>query len=90
MSDPLDLAGNVELRRESTITALDTAWIAIYVAPDGEAIPITGGWLRAMLRAVDEDSSVPGAPVLACREPEAFAVGEVVSYRIPVVPNPRR
>ena len=53
---PLELAGNFELRLDATITALDTAWIAVLsdVAADGTATPITAGWLRAMLREVDE------------------------------------
>ena len=91
-SEPLDIAGAIELRLDATITALDTAWIAVLddVAPDGEATPITGGWLRAMLRKVDEQASVPGAPVVECREPEAIPIGEAVTYRIPVVPNARR
>ena len=52
--------------------------------------PITAGWLRAMLRKVDEKTSVAGAPVVPCREPEVVPLGEPVTYRIPVVPNARR
>ena len=91
-SERLDIAGNIELRLEATITGLDTAWIAVLydVAADGEATPITGGWLRAMLRRVNEDASVPGAPVVECREPEAMPAAQAVTYRIPVVPNARR
>ena len=91
-TETLDFAGNIELRLEATITALDTPWMAILsdVDPDGNATTITGGWLRAMLRAVDDDASVPGAPVVPCREPVAIPVGEVVIYRIPIVPNARR
>jgi putative CocE/NonD family hydrolase len=92
MVAPLDFAGDIELRLEATISALDTAWIAVLydVAPDGGTTPITAGWLRAMLRKVNEDASVPGAPVVECREPEAIPVGQPVTYRIPVVPNARR
>jgi uncharacterized protein len=39
---------------------------------------------------VNEQASVPGAPVVECRESAAIGVGEPVTYRIPIVPNARR
>ncbi|WP_187586944.1 CocE/NonD family hydrolase [Gordonia sp. OPL2] len=57
---------------------------------DSMATPITGGWLRASLRAVDEERSRPGRPVLPCTTPQAIPVGEQITYRIPVVANARR
>jgi hypothetical protein len=48
------------------------------------------GHLRAGLRKVDEAASKPGAPLLPCGTFEAVPVGEVVRYRIPLVPNARR
>jgi predicted acyl esterase len=56
----------------------------------GSAVSLTGGWLRAMLREVDEKQSVSGAPVLDCAHPVAVPVGETVTYRIAIVPNARR
>jgi hypothetical protein len=47
----------------------------------------TGGWLRAVLREVDEAASRPGAPVVPGAHPVAVPVGEPVTYRIPIVPN---
>ncbi len=87
----LDIAGNIELVLEARITALDTGWIAVLydVPPEGPAEPITAGWLRASLRAVDAARSIPGAPVIDCREPVAVPVGERVTYRVPLVPNAR-
>lgn len=87
----LAFAGNIELTLEAKITALDTAWIAVLydVPPDGEPEAVTAGWLRATLSTVDEQRSVPGAPVLDCRTPIALPVGQRVTYRIPVVPNAR-
>lgn len=89
---PMDFAGDIELQLDASITALDAAWMSVLydVAPDGSATPLTGGWLRAMLRDVKEKSSVPGAPVLDCTNPVAVPVGETVTYRIPIVPNARR
>jgi putative CocE/NonD family hydrolase len=87
----LEFGGNIELTLDAKITARDTGWIAVLfdVSPNGEPAPITAGWLRATLSAVDEESSVPGVPVVECRTPIALPVGERVVYRIPVVPNAR-
>ena len=95
-TDPLenvwDIVGNMELILDATSTAIDTAWIVTLqdVDPDGSVVDITAGFLRAALRAVDEEESPVGAPVLPCRQWEAVPLGEVVSYRIPLVPNARR
>lgn len=64
MTRPLDFAGDIELRLDAAITATDTGWIAVLydVAPDGTSDVITGGWLRATLRTVNEQRSIPGAP----------------------------
>ena len=88
----LDMVGDIELRLSATTTAIDTAWIVMLrdVAPDGTITDITGGWLRASLREVDEDASRTGAPMLPCRRPQAVPIGEPVDYRIPLVPNARR
>jgi putative CocE/NonD family hydrolase len=92
MTGLLDIAGNIELRLDATITALDTAWITVLydIGPDGTQTVLSAGWLRAMLRTVNEQASVPGAPVVECREPAVMGVGELVTYRIPVAPNARR
>jgi predicted acyl esterase len=87
-----DIVGDIELRLVASSTALDTAWIVMLqdVAPDGSTADVTAGYLRASLRKVDEATSRPGAPSLPCRSPEAVPVGELVEYRIPLVPNARR
>lgn len=88
----LDIIGDIELRLVASTTAIDTAWMVtlVDVAPDGTTIPVTAGWLRASLRAVDEASSRPGAPALPCRTATAVPLGEDVEYRIPLVPNARK
>jgi putative CocE/NonD family hydrolase len=92
LAESLDIAGDIELTLDATAAALDTAWIATLqdVDPDGNAEDVTAGWLRASLRAVDEQASRPGAPLLPCRERLPVPPGEVVAYRIPLVPNARR
>jgi uncharacterized protein len=94
-SDPLDdsvsVAGDLELVLDASITAFDTSWIALLydVPPSGSPVPITGGWLRASLRTVDEEASRPGRPVVRCLRPKPVSGGETVRYRIPLVPNAR-
>jgi putative CocE/NonD family hydrolase len=92
LTSAMDFAGDIELQLNASITALDAAWMTVLydVAPDGTAKELTAGWLRAMLREVNEKRSVPGAPVLDCDHPVAVPVGETVNYRIPLVPNARR
>lgn len=88
----LDMAGNIELALDVQLSASDAAIIAVLldVDADGTAKPITAGWLRASLRAVDENASHPGAPILNCREPIAVQPGEMVSYRVPIVASAHR
>jgi uncharacterized protein len=92
LAGDLDVVGDIELELHAVSTAPDTAWIIALqdVAPDGKVTDVTQGYLRAGLREVDEAASRPGAPVLSCRTFEAVPVGEVVRYRIPLVPNARR
>ncbi len=92
MEYDLDVVGDIELRLTAAATATDTAWLVTLqdIAPDGTAADVTAGYLRAGLRAVDDDASTPGAPVLPCRTAVAVPVGQPVDYRIPLVPNARR
>lgn len=85
----LEFVGNLELALDATITALDTAWIAVLydVSPDDAAEPVTAGWLRATLSAIDDAESDPSAPMLPCRTPRTVPRDQRVVYRIPVVPN---
>ncbi|WP_317451408.1 CocE/NonD family hydrolase [Gordonia jinghuaiqii] len=91
-SAALEFAGHLELALDATITTSDTAWITVLydVAQDGTGTPITGGWLRAALREIDESSSTPGHPVLPRTTPTLVHAGEPTTYRIPLVANARR
>ena len=92
LDSDFDMVGHLELELTASATAADTAWIAIVqdVAPDGSAHNVTQGWLRASLREIDEGASSPGRPVIVGRNALAVPVGEMVTYRIPVVSNARR
>lgn len=85
--EDLDVLGDIELRLDATASAGDTAWIVTLqdLAPDDTATDVTGGFLRASLRAVDEATSEPGAPSLPCTSPTAVPINRQVSYRIPIV-----
>lgn len=87
-----DIAGPVELQLDASSTAPDTAFIAVLqdVDASGKAVDVTAGYLRAGLRAVDEAASKSGAPCLPCNRFDAVPIGEIVSYRIPLVTNARR
>jgi predicted acyl esterase len=91
LAAPVELAGPIELRLDATTTAQDTDWIAVLqeVEADGTAHDITSGWLRASLRAVDEAASAPGAPEIPCAQRLPVPAGELVAYRIALVPNAR-
>jgi predicted acyl esterase len=81
--------GDIELRLDASLSTTDGGWLVtlLDVAEDGRARTITAGWLRASLRTVDDAASRYGAPVLPCRDAVAVAPDELVSYRIPLVPN---
>jgi putative CocE/NonD family hydrolase len=89
--EAVEFAGEIELTLDAKITALDTGWIAVLydLPPQGDAVPITAGWLRASLSAIDPDKSRLGAPVLPCRQPIAIVPGQATTFRIPLVPNAR-
>jgi len=90
--DDIDIVGEIELQLVASATASDTAWIVTLqdVAPDGAVTDVTAGWLRAGLRATDDTADQPGAPLLPCRTATAVPIGELLEYRIPLVPNARR
>ena len=91
LENAVSVAGDVELALDASITAFDTSWIAIVydVPPSGPAAPVTGGWLRASLRAIDEDASRPGRPVVPCTQPQPVPAGTTLRYRVPLVPTAR-
>jgi predicted acyl esterase len=88
----LDVVGDIELRFEAVSTAADTAWIVFLQDVDAaEAVTnVTAGYLRASLREVDEAKSRLGAPEIPCRKSQAVPIGDLVTYRIPLVANARR
>ena len=77
LQDDLELIGPAALNLWASIDTEDTNWIVTLsdLAPDGGAIKMTTGWLKASHRALDESRSEPWSP----RHPHDAVV--------PVVPN---
>ena len=90
--DDIDVVGDCELVMDASITATDASWIVTLqdVSADGSTVDVTAGWLRAALREVDEQASVPGAPKLRCETAVAVQPGEQTRYRIPLIATARR
>ena len=92
LPDDLEIVGPIELQLDVVSTAPETAFIAVLqdIDANGKPADVTAGYLRAGLRAVDQAASTLGAPTLPCDRFEAVPIGDVVRYRIPLVPNARR
>lgn len=90
--EDVDVVGDSELLLDAAISATDTAWIVTLqdVSPDGSVEDVTAGWLRACMKAVDEQASRPGRPVLPSTAPTVVVPHELTSYRIPLVSTARR
>lgn len=75
---PLEFAGEITLTLDATVSAQDSAWIAVLydVHPDGHRETITAGWLRGSHRASDV-------------APRAVPAGSRAEYAVPIVPNAR-
>jgi putative CocE/NonD family hydrolase len=92
LREPLDVVGPVCLELDATTSASDADWIARLDLIDaaGVAHPLTAGWLRASLRAVDRERSRPGDPVHACDRPEAVTPRALTRYEIAIVGTAQR
>ncbi|HVL89111.1 MAG TPA: CocE/NonD family hydrolase [Actinomycetota bacterium] len=64
LTEPLRLAGPMELRFHGETDQSDTDWIVKVadVAPDGSSLLLTSGYLRASHRAVNDRRSLPADP----------------------------
>jgi len=76
--EAVEFAGEIALSLDATVTAQDTAWIAVLfdVTPDGGRTAITAGWSRASHTRGD-------------RAPRPVPPGVRATYDVPVVPNAR-
>lgn len=89
LTEPLRLAGPMELQFSASTTATDMAFIVKVsdVAPDGKPTVVTSGYVRATHRTWDPARSEPGAPFLPNTEPAEVKQGARHKYRIDIWPT---
>ena len=82
------IVGPAELELYASITNVDTDWYVTVseIAADGQGTMIQRGLLRASHRAVDERRSRPGEPFHPHQNPQPVVPGEVLGYRIELLP----
>jgi predicted acyl esterase len=92
LAAPVELIGPFVLHLLAASTATDTDWIVklLDVAPDGTALNLTQGWLRASHRALDARRSRPYRPVPAGTKPQPLEPGKPTGFDIAILPLARR
>ncbi len=89
LSDPLTVAGPIELPLYGDSSAIDADWIAKLadVAPDGSSKLISTGYLRASHRALDPERTLPLRPWHPHTAPSTLIPGQVYEFRIEIWPT---
>jgi predicted acyl esterase len=84
LADDMEITGPVALKMYASIDADDANWIVALedVYPDGTAVELTRGFLKASHRAVDKDRSKPWEPWHPHLESEPVPPNEVINYDI--------
>jgi len=85
---PLEIVGPAALYLYADIDAEDTNWIVALadIAPNGAAVELTRGFLKASHRALDKERSQPYLPFHPHREAEQVPPGKVIEYAIELSP----
>lgn len=86
MSEPLRLAGPIELNFWGSTSASDADWVVKVtdVAPDGSSTLLTTGYVRASHRQWDADRSRPAAPWLPNTDQAHVTSGKALEYRVDI------
>lgn len=89
LSEPLPIAGPMELKLAAATTAPDVDWVVKIsdVDPSGKAVLMTSGYLRASHRAVDDERSHPAEPWIANDTPSEVIPDRPHRYRIDLWPT---
>src|SRR5439155_280707 len=92
LAAPVELIGPFVLHLLAASTATDTDWIVKLsdVAPDGTAVNLTQGWLRASHRTLDARRSRPYRPVPAGTKTQPPEPGKPTAFDIAILPLARR
>jgi predicted acyl esterase len=88
LDTPLKLGGPISFTLYASSSQIDTLWFVnvLDVAPDGNAVPLSRGMLRASFREVDEDKSKPGQPWHPFTRMQPLEPGEVYEFQIELRP----
>jgi predicted acyl esterase len=85
---PLTLGGPASFTLYASSSRIDTLWFVnlLDVSPEGKAVPLSRGMLRASFREVDETRSKPGQPWHPFTRMQPLTPGEVYEFRIEMRP----
>jgi len=88
LDKPLHLGGSTSLTVFASSSQIDTLWFinVLDVTPEGRAIPLSRGMLRASFRAMDETRSMPGQPWHPFTHMEPLEPGQVYEFQIELRP----
>jgi hypothetical protein len=89
MPEDMEVTGPIALYLYAAIDTDDTNWIVRLkdVAQDGSETLLTGGWLKASHRAIDESKSKPWQPFHPHLKPVPVVPGEICEYAIVIQPT---
>lgn len=89
MTEDTEVTGPIALYLYASIDTDDTNWIVTLndVSPHGAETILTGGWLKASHRAVDESKSKPWQPFHPHTESVPVVPGEICQYAIVIQPT---
>jgi len=84
----LRLQGPLGLMLHAASSAIDTAWFAkvMDLGPDGSAVMVSKGHLKASFRALDPARSAPGQPFHPFERQELLEPGRVYEFQIELAP----
>lgn len=87
LTEDVEVTGPIALYLHAAIDQDDTNFIVALrdVAPDGDEIELTRGWLKASHREVDEGKSYPWRPWHPHTHPQPVVPGEVCEYAIEII-----
>ncbi|MFC1868516.1 CocE/NonD family hydrolase [Thermodesulfobacteriota bacterium] len=89
MPQDMELTGPIALYLYASIDTPDTNWIVTLSDVDmrGLATKLTGGWLKASHRILDEDKSKPWQPCHTFMAPQPVVPGQIHEYAIEITPT---
>jgi putative CocE/NonD family hydrolase len=89
MPEDMEITGPIALYLYASIDTPDTNWFVTLSDVDGHGsvTKLTGGWLKASHRALDENKSEPWQPYHPYTRPEPVTPGQICEYAIDIIPT---